>query len=157
VRRSAGETLFLLLVTGLAITLLAQTRTLSPVSRLVPLWVLAPTLALIALLWLIEIRPRLAARWSFLQEHDYFSTRRLLDRGLALTGPPASAWSGPATLGWFILMPGLVWAVGIWIAAPLYTFIYLVFRARASWFVSALVAAAMGAIGYGARWLIGAP
>ena len=116
-----------------AAVLLALTMRLGPVSARVPLWVVVLTLALLSFLLAREFVPRLSQRRSELTERWR-----------------AEEWARVWTaLGWILLVLVSTALFGFLIGAPLFTALYLRFRARESWRGSLTFAAAVWAVCFG--------
>lgn len=154
--RARGPLVFTLLVAAYVTAVLLDTLTLSPVARMVPLWVLLPTLVLLGVDLALTLAPRLAAHWSPPEKRESFATRKLLERGRSATGsePEGRRASGPV-LGWYALLPALVLCLDLRLALFLYTFSYARLRGRESFALSLLLAALLGGLAQGARWLLG--
>ena len=154
-RRIRGPLVFTVLVGAYALATLAQTLTLSPVARLVPLWVLVPVLALLAVELTLTLAPRLAARWSFLVEPDRFATRAHLARGRpTVPAEPEDAPDLRPVLAWYALLPLLVLCLDLRLALGLYTFCYLRGRAGASTGKALALAIALAGLASGVRGLL---
>jgi len=125
-----GRTVFTLLLLGVALWLLAETLTLGGPARLAPIWVIAPTCVLLAILSVLEWRSISGDRGS----PDPAEGRK---RG---GEAPALLWFG-----------GLVAAVllaGISIAVPLFFFLYAGLKWKRQWWIALIIGAAAFAVLY---------
>jgi hypothetical protein len=121
------------LLLSFAAVIAVLTFRLSPVARLVPVFVLVPTLALLALGFVLELR---RARPGSLPSRG---------RGAA----PIEASSEHKVLAWILSLPILVVLIGLAPAVLAFTFLCLRGWARLSLLRSSAIAAVMAAAVYG--------
>ena len=146
-----GFTLFLLAVTAL---LLLLTLDLGRIARLVPLWVVIPTLGLLLLQLIVDVAPskpegRHHPRTPWL----WMAARQTALGGTgthpAVAGPQSNVVHLPGrNFMWIAWMAVSIWLVGLLYAVPLYALLYLKTRAGQGWRSSIAVASAMGLILY---------
>jgi len=128
---------FTLLLLGGAFWLLAETLTLGGLARLAPLWVIAPTCALLAILFALEFRPGSRDAGS----PDHAAT--------AETAEPARRRTELPTLLWLGVLVAMVLVAGILVAVPLFFLLY----ARLNWKWRWWAALATGAAAFAALYL----
>lgn len=114
--------------------LLALTRSLGPVSGWVPLRVIMLTLALLSFQLAREVVPGLSKRLSEVERNG-----RADDEWARL-------WNA---LWWILALLVSIALLGFLTGAPLFTALYLKFRAKESWRTSLGVAAAVSAVCFG--------
>lgn len=146
-----GFTLFLLAVTALLFLL---TLDLGRIARLVPLWVVIPTLGLLLLQLIVDVAPskpegRHHPRTPWL----WMAARPTALGGTgihpAVAGPQSNVVQLPGrNFMWIAWMAVSIWLVGLLYAVPLYALLYLRTRAGQGWRSSIAVASAMGLILY---------
>lgn len=141
-KRPSGSRVFTLLVAAYVLAVLAQTPALSPVARLVPLWVLCPVLALLALEWVLTRVPRVTASSGPDRYHP------------PATPPAVSTAALLPLLGWYALLPLLVACVDLRWALGLYTFCAMRWRAGETVARALVLAVAMAALAAGASWVL---
>jgi hypothetical protein len=136
VRERIGRIAFTTLLVGIVTAVLAETLTLSPSARLVPLAVAAVTLVLLSVQLLGDLRSSRAEfeekapyRLSWLREQVRRALLPAAPRDDGTTEVSREFW----VLGWIAVIPVLTWLVGVAVAAPLYTLVYVRKRAREHW------------------------
>jgi hypothetical protein len=146
-RARIGFTLFLLAVTALILYL---TLGLGRIARLVPLWVVVPTLGLLLLQLIADVAPpRLNPRRPWL----LMAARQMEIGGTGIHTAVAGPQSNDVRLAgrnfiWISWMVISIYLLGLFYALPLYALLYLKTRAGQGWRSSIAVAATMGFILY---------
>ena len=143
----AAFTLFLLAFVGL---LFYSTMGLDHVARLVPMRVVIPTFAMLAVQLLLDLNPSLAQWISSSEKTDLLGVTRL--RGRA-GGEMASAAGGRnreerRALLWVLLLLVFIYLLGFPIAVPLYTLLYLKKRAEEGWVLSLGITVTLSSLVY---------
>ena len=131
-----GRAALTLLLFGGASWLLAETLTLGGPARLAPLWVIAPTCVLLAILLVLEMRPRSGDRGS----PDPATTADAAADGRRRGEASALLWFGGLVVS--------VLAAGILAAVPVFFFLYAAFRWRRPWWIALAIGAAAFAVLY---------
>jgi hypothetical protein len=109
-----------LLLGGFVFIILLQTISLSPVSRLVPMAILLPTLALFAAQFALDLKGR--------------------EREVPSPNLSADAWLKLA--GWLLSLLVGITVLGLFLSLPLFLFLYLRIRAREGWLLALTLALA---------------
>jgi len=110
---------------AVAVIILFQTLTLSPVARLVPIAVLIPTLALFIFQMILDLRSENGESQEFESNQPPETSR---SGALSLKRDSAFYW-----IGWLCgLLVGLR-VLGFFFSLPLFVLIYLRVRSRESW------------------------
>jgi len=147
--RGVFFTAFLLVVTGV---LTAQALTLAPGSRLAPLWVVLPTLAMLFLTLVLDTTSSFSARLRTIREDTLFGTPGQVDarlRGSVADNVPEDRRPREIRMVvWGGTLIGLVYAFGFFWAAPLYLALYLRAEAGLTWQRAVLAAAIAGGLFY---------
>ena len=150
-RAKIGFTLFLLAVTALQFYL---TLGLGRIARLVPLWVVVPTLGLLLLQLIADIAPP-RLKWRHHPRTPWLLMARRLteigDTGInnAVAGPQSNdAYLAGRNFIWISWMVISIYLLGLLCAVPLYALLYLKTRAGQGWRSSIAVASSMGFILY---------
>jgi hypothetical protein len=123
---------------------------LSPVARLVPLTVLVASVALLLVELALDLSPGFVQRHPSL-EKDVFGIGRVRQK------PRAESGSDGRSLGrrefdlciWLFSLAGLIFVLGLLIALPLFTLLYLLRRSREGWRVSFTIALGMFLVLFG--------
>jgi hypothetical protein len=130
--------LFTAILTGVGAAFLVQTLFLAPGSRLAPLWVILPTLALLVLELALEVSSlpdgaffNALRRDTLLGTSERVELRLRLYRTTAEKRPRRARELRVVLWGGLLLM--LIYAVGFLAAVPLYLVPYLRVEARVSW------------------------
>jgi hypothetical protein len=148
-RRRACFTSLLLASAGV---ILYKTFGLGRVARMVPLAVVVPTLLLLALQLMMDLLPGLAQTYGRLENKDLFGVQGLREKTgepgeAAKDRPPQSHKEGKALL-WLLTMPALIYLLGLLIALPLYTLLYLKSGSE-KWLTAIVIAAVIFGLIYG--------
>jgi hypothetical protein len=144
----------LLLLAGFAVIALL-TLELGPMARRVPIVVVFPTVALLAVQLVFDLLP-VASRRPPAPAGALFRMRGAPDRARAVLAASSEAddrdpRTEVSTLAWLLALPALVALAGVAVAAPAYALVYLRVRARAPWLISLGTAGAMGVLASGAK------
>jgi hypothetical protein len=146
-----GKPMLTLALLALAGVMFYGTAQLSPVARLVPLTVLVATVALLLAELLLDLSPGFVRRHSSLETKDVFGIE-----GMRTKARERAAPSGPSLGGqevnlcmWLFGLLGLIYLLGLLIALPLFTLLYLRQRSGEGWRLSIAVATAMFAVLFG--------
>lgn len=148
---------FTLALAAIACGILVDSFSLSRIARMVPLWVLAFTLPLLMIQVAADWLPGVAARLRMTRRQDIFSTESLLQKAPANLVPERGgelAAAAPALI-WVLSLPVLIMLLGILIALPLHTFLYLAFRSKESVRTALAVAIVLGGVTAGALHILG--
>jgi hypothetical protein len=131
-----GRAVFTLLLLGGAFWLLAETLTLGAAARLAPLWVIAPTCALLTILLVLEVWPG---------SRGVTSSDSARTDGAAENGRPNGEL---AALLWFGALAVMVLMVGVLAAVPVFFFLYVALRWHRPWWLALAIGAATFAVLY---------
>jgi len=132
--------------------LFLTTLDLAPTSRLIPLRVVVPTLALILFQLLLDAFPTLAHAYEQREKTEVFTLKRL---GLGSDPPAPDQPPGiPHRRMWSAFSCGLsllvlVYFLGFPAGTPIFTALYLRVRARETWRRSLILTAAVWILVYG--------
>jgi hypothetical protein len=124
-----GRTCFTLLLLACVGVSLYMTLRLGRVARMVPLAVAVPTFLLLALQLFMDLLPGLAQTYGRLENKDLFGVQGLREQ----IGNPVEVAEDKTLQSrrerksflWLLLMLALVYLLGLLIALPLYTLLYL--------------------------------
>jgi hypothetical protein len=132
--RSGGGAVFTAALLGVAIGFLVMSFALTPLGRLVPVWIVVPTIVLLgAQLWLDRSRARTPAGQGHDGETGADDGRRELE-----------------TMAWAGLLLALIAVVGVTLAACAYVALYLMRECGVGWRASVGAGLVSGALAYGA-------
>jgi hypothetical protein len=145
-RHKAFFTLALLLF---MLAVLAATPHLGRIARLVPLLVIVPTLALLALTLVGDLVPRFRrinegmerARWLPLPKREAREDR---DRGSEQAAPLAGGALG--RLVWTLCLPVLIYGLGFCVGIPVHALVYLRRFSKERWLLSLAIPAGLGGL-----------
>ena len=146
-----GFTLFLLAVAAL---LFCLTLDLGRIARLVPLWVVIPTMGLLLLQLIVDIAPKEAKARHHPRADWLLGTVRqtaIGDTGThsAAAGPQShDVHSVGRNFIWIAWMVISIYLLGVLYAVPFYALLYLRMQARQGWRSSIAVASTMGLVLY---------
>jgi hypothetical protein len=133
-----GFTFFLLLfVTGL----LFLTIDMGRVAALVPIRVVIPTFILLLIQFVLDLVPGLGDRFSQ-YEKVHFPRSEELQKAARVQPPGSSGAQDPLrtreyrAFTWVLGLLSMVYLFGVLVSVPLFTFLYLMQRARENWRVS---------------------
>lgn len=152
---------FTLLLLAFAGVILSMTFGLGRIARMVPLAVVVPTLLLLALQLMMDLLPGLAQTYGRLENKDLFGVQGLREKineavETAKDGAPQGDKESRAFL-WLLTMLALVYLLGLLIALPLYTLLYLKSGSE-KWLTAIVIASAIFCLIYGVSILnSGAP
>lgn len=159
--RRPGLTFTALLLVATLVAL-ARILPLAPGSRLAPLWVVLPTLALLMLQVVLDASHTRRSRLRALREDSLFGTPGRVDQRLDRAG--SGDESGRRRIRearmvfWGGTLLGLVYAVGFFWAVPLYLAPYLRAEAGLTWTRATLAASTMAVLLYVAFvWVLELP
>jgi hypothetical protein len=145
-----GFTLFLLAVTALLCYL---TLDLGRIARLVPLWVVVPTLGLLLLQLIADVAPKeikghhhSRAPWLLAMAGQKQGSGKGIQ--MKVGRQPSEAHLAGRNFIWISWMVISIYLLGLLYAVPLYTLLYLKSRAGQGWRSSIAVASSMGFILY---------
>lgn len=129
---------------ALALILFADSMTLGPTARLVPMAVAIPAIVLLALQLFFDLFPR----WSKTVDHYLRLRLHGVDRLKAESGLSKSrSKQGLASvLAWFAAAPALIYLLGFMPATPVYTIAFLRFYAQQRWAKSIAIGVAISAV-----------
>lgn len=138
--------------------LLWSTMGLGHTARLIPEKVIIPTLFLLSIQFVFDLVPRLSEKFAALTQLRLPRVEQLSAEAREKSIEEALG-SGHtrrmlSNVLWFCSVPVLIYLLGLTIAAPLYTLIYLRGRCGERWRTSVLLAAAMGGLVLGVFGLI---
>ena len=125
---------------------------LGSVARMVPFAVVIPTLLLLLFQLMMDMLPRLAQKYSRLENKDLFHVEGLRKK----IREPVEDVEVEAlqrnrerkAFLWLLVMLILIYLLGFLIALPLYTLVYLKRRSE-KWLIAVLVAVGIGCLVYG--------
>jgi tripartite tricarboxylate transporter TctB family protein len=129
--------LFLLCVVA---SFLLQTFSLNSLAQFVPLFVVFPTFSLL----LAQVSLDLRGGETRGEQTLFDSSDRYRKKTILASEPPKSG----VGVAWLVFMLGLVYLLGFLAASPLYTFLYLRFRGRKTWQLSAAFGVGVGILSY---------
>jgi hypothetical protein len=147
--RRASFTFLLLAFAGV---ILYMTFGLGRVARMVPLVVVVPTILLLVLQLMMDLLPGLAQTYGRLENKDLFGVQGLREKISEAVeaeedGARQSHKERRAFL-WLLTMLALVYLLGLLIALPLYTLLYLKSGSE-KWLTAIVMAAAIFGLIYG--------
>jgi hypothetical protein len=144
--RRTSKTAFSVFLLCVVAFFLSQTLALHALARLVPLSVIIPTLAFLIAQVSIDFRGGLPSKDKTLFGNaDQYREKALLPKPDETARRQTSNLAG---IVWLVSMLGLVYLLGFLVASVLYTFLYLRFRGRKNWRLSAVVASGVGVLSY---------
>jgi hypothetical protein len=143
-----GKPMLTLALLALAGVMFYGTARLSPVARLVPLIVLVATVALLLAELVLDLSPEFVRRHSALETKDVFGIEGVRKKAREGVAPPGSSLGGQEVnlCIWLFGLLGLIYLVGLLIALPLFTLLYLRQRSGERWRLSITVAIGMFAV-----------
>jgi hypothetical protein len=146
----------LVLLTGIAV-LTHQMLELGPIARRVPLVVAVPTLVLLGIQLLLDLVDGGIGRRAPREATELYKVVGVPEKTRsALAASPAGVSDKyqPArvelvTFAWLLLLPALILLLGVLVATPAFTLLYLRVGARERWLLSLGMAAVIGSLPYG--------
>jgi hypothetical protein len=145
-----GKPLVTLALLALAGVMLYASVGLSPVARLVPLTVLVATVALLLAELGLDLSPGFVQRHPSL-ERDVFGIEQVRQESREESASDGRSL-GRRELDlciWLFSLPGLIFLLGLLIALPLFTLLYLRRRSREGWRVSIAITIGMFLVLFG--------
>ena len=122
---------------------------LSPVSRVVPISVLIPTIALIALQLILDIAPSVVSRLRAIDQKDVFGVDHLRgDRRDNSVDPISRRNVELNVILWVLMLPLMIYLLGLIAALPLFAFLYLKVRSAEGWMLSMVTSGVLLAFVY---------
>jgi hypothetical protein len=133
------------------------TARLGPVARLVPTAVALPTLALLVFQLAADLLPSLERRYRRFEKVDLLGVESIRKKVPEPDLPAADGMNGQSGQNakewglflWVLLVPGLVYLLGLLVALPLYVLLHLRCRSRESLALSLSLACGTGLALYG--------
>jgi hypothetical protein len=155
--RITEKTLFTFIITAFVGWLLYLTLNLSPVSRQVAMAVVTTTFVLLVFQLIIDLLPGLEQRYRRFDKADLFGVERFkekvpaeaLDESVNQEGAASRRQQELNLFFWILLLLGSLLILGLMVALPLYTLLYLRYRSGERWRLSIVIAAAIGGLLYG--------
>jgi hypothetical protein len=158
--RFSQRACFTALLLAFAGVMFCLTFGLGRVARMVPFAIVVPTLLLLVFQLLLDLLPRLAQSYGRLENRDLFGVQGLREKlaeggeaaeGEAAEGGQVGRKEGRAFL-WLFLMLGLIYLLGLFMALPLYTLLYLKSGAE-RWLTAIVMALTIACLIYGVSLL----
>jgi hypothetical protein len=149
--KTKGKPMLTLALLALAGVMFYATAGLSPVARLVPLTVLVATAALLLAELVLDFFPEFVRRHSALETKDVFGIEGMRpEAGKSIAHSIPSAGREEVNLCiWLFGLLVLIFLLGLSIALPLFTLLYLRERSGEGWRLSITVAIGMFALLFG--------
>ena len=149
-KRPTGSTIFTVVIALVTLALLMQTLSLSPTSRMVPLWVVIPLFILLGLLLVAEITPKI----SSLVNVGLFGREHAEGKAATERNMVHEAFGGLKLAGWLLFLLATARFLGFPLAVGLFVALYTKIQARESTLLSLLLGAIMGAVVLGMLMLV---
>lgn len=150
--RLTPKSLLTMSLLAFAGTILYLTLQLSPAARLVPLAIAIATLTLLVFQLILDLAPGFTRKHRLLTQQDVFGIDQLRPNLESVQADEAAKDSRGnreiTVLGWILLLSLLIYILGLLVAMPLYTLLYLKRRGE-GWFLAIGVSGGLAAALYG--------